>query len=259
MCGEKIEKEINGGYFHWALMEAVENKGYYKNAKTANKYYKELGQEINNLCDTGIVSSKGSKRVSNTCYFKIEDIIKVIKNIPKTIKFQYKLTDVKMTVSNTKNIIGLENKEEKMQEMEKITHHKIETVNHYVGTWNNLRLKMIEKIKEIYTGINKYFASISIIAFLILLMTNATKLSRLYEELIILSSLLILYFSRIFVITFTSTLMFQEALNISYLSSIYNIQYLFGILSIYFLTKSVIKQRKAKIENESNNTNTSAK
>ena len=64
-CGEKIEGEINGGYFHWALMDAVESKGYYKNAKMSDEYYTELAKEINSICDNNIVESRCKKRVSN--------------------------------------------------------------------------------------------------------------------------------------------------------------------------------------------------
>ena len=238
-CGEIIEGEINGGYFHWALMDAVENKGYYQDAKTADEYYTKLAEEINTLCDNNIIESRCGKRISNTCYFDYEDIVEIIKNIPKTIIYQYKLTNVEMKVSNPSNILGVENIEEKKQIMEKMTNQKIETTNHYISKCNIIRLKIIEGIKFIYIFCNKYIVYTSAIFFILFIIINIKKLKDIYEEIIILLGLGILYFSRIFIITFTSTMMFKEALNVEYLSSIYNVQYLFGIITIIFFVKDI--------------------
>lgn len=53
--GEGTYTEIGGGWFHWALMEAMEQAGYYKNAKTANETYQKIADEINNACDKRII------------------------------------------------------------------------------------------------------------------------------------------------------------------------------------------------------------
>lgn len=252
LCGERIEGEINGGYFHWALMEAVASKGYYKNAKMADNYYKELGKEINDLCDKGIVKSKGNKRISNTYYFDLQDILKVIKKIPETVIFQFNLSKVKILVSNPGSVIGVENEKEKRNQMEKITNHKIKTVTHYINKWNNIRLKILESIKECYAFFNKYLLYISVLFFILLVIINIKNLKELYEEIIILISLLSLYASRIFVITFTKEIMFKEALNVPYLSCIYNIQFLFSIITIIFFIQTISRkynERKNKINN----------
>ena len=260
-CGEMIEGEINGGYFHWALMDAVESKGYYENAQLAEQYYTELAEEINQLCDNNIIESKCGKRISNTCYFDYKDIIEVIKNIPQTIKYQYRLSEVKMTVSNPSSSIGIENVTDKINVMEKMTNHKIETVKHYIGKWNNIRLKIIEGIKDVYTLLNQYILYFSIGASIVFVIINIKKLKNIYEELIILGSLILMHLSRIFIVTFTSTMMFKEALNVEYLSSIYNIQYIFAILSLYFLLKNIkyLKKKDRKENGRINNLNTSIK
>ena len=66
---------------------------------------------------------------------------------------------------------------------------------------------------------------------------------------IILISLATLYMSRIFIITFTKEMMFEEALNTSYLSCIYDIQYLFGVMAIIFLIKNVKDKYHSKVKN----------
>ena len=256
VCGEKIEGEINGGYFHWALMDAVESRGYYQNAKMSDEYYFELANEINELCDNNVIEERCKKRISNTCYFNFKDIINVIKNMPRTIKYQYKLTNVNMEVSNINEINVIKDHEENIKAMEKMTNQKIEN-NFYIGTWNLMRLEIIEKIKDIYKFLNKYIIFISIIFVIVFIILNIKKIKDIYEELILIGSIIILYLSRIFIVTFTSTMMFKEALNVGYLSSIYNMQYLFSMLSIYFFIKTVItiKQKGALNENKNNNIN----
>ena len=258
MCGEKIDEEINGGYFHWALMQAVESKGYYQSAKMADNYYKELGKEINDLCDNKTIKSKENKIISNTCYFDFQDIWKVITKIPKTIKYQYGLSKVEITVSNPGSVVGLENEKEKRNQMEKMTNQEIKTVTHYINKWNNIRLKILDVIKDLYACFNKYLIYISTFLFIFFIIINIRDLKRIYEETIILISLLSLYMSRIFVITFSSEMMFKEALNVSYLSCIYNIQFLFSLLAIIFFVQT-IRRKYNERKNKINNTNSSIK
>ena len=60
--GEGTYTEISGGWFHWALMDAMEEAGYYKDAKTANETYLNIAEEINNACDKRIIRIKVKKK-----------------------------------------------------------------------------------------------------------------------------------------------------------------------------------------------------
>ena len=104
------------------------------------------------------------------------------------------------------------------------------------GIWSK-RIRIIEKIEKIYEYINPYLFYISIIATIVFVLCNIKRLKEIYEECIILLAVSSLYASRIFIITFTKEMMFEEALNTSYLACIYDIQYLFGIIAILFLIK----------------------
>lgn len=243
-CGEKNENEINGGYFHWALMEAVESKGYYKDAKTANNYYKQLAEEINKACDEGHLNGRDKKRVSNTCYFTLHDIISVIKEIPHTIKYQYRYEEV--SIEMKQSAILLKNHEEIKKRFENITLQGETNVIKYEKKINNIRINILLLIKKIYEFLNPYLFYISIAFFIIFIIYNIKNIIEVKEEVLILLGLLTIYVSRIFIITFTKTLMYEEALNVSYLSSIYNIQILFALLTIQFLIKGVKRKNIVK-------------
>lgn len=243
LCGEHIKNEINGGYFHWALMDAVEQQGYYINARTSDKYYNELADEINNLCDLGKIEGRKNRIISNTCYFDGQDIIKVFKKLKDTIKYQYSLENVNMQVKYDKFVKKFEY-EYYRDLFQQVTHQESMTEKEYKSYLNSSRLKTIINIEKIYKEINPYIFYISIIMCFTFFIININKIKEHYEQYVLLIGLIIIYISRVFVITFTHELMFKEALNVPYLSSIYNIQYLFSILAIVFCVKSIINKLK---------------
>ena len=246
--GITVEGELTGGYVQWAIMDGVQSLGHYDTATKAEEYYTELADEINKLCDEGVLESRCGEIASNSCYFNIIDLIKLIFKMPESIKYEYSLEDINMMVINPQ-IIGIE---EERQIFEKITNQPIETIGHYVQDGNGIKIKIIQTIKYIFEIINPYLFYISIIIFIILIIVNMRSLKLIYEELVTLIMLACLYLSRIYIITFTKEMMFAEALNTSYLGCIYAIQSLFGILSIYFLIKNLYqkfrKNRKTKIK-----------
>lgn len=249
-CGkEKVGKEITGGYFHWALIDAVALNGYYHDAKIADEYYIGLAEEINELCDQGIIQGRENKRISNTCYFDFKDIINVIKKVPNTIKYQYSFSDVEMKVVNQDYLQISESFKKDKELFEKVTREEIILDKDYyeIGV-NKLRIEIIETIKKMYLFLNPYILYISILCFCIFMIYNIKDLKKVYEKLIILISLILIYITRIFIITFTSQMMFKEALNVPYISSIYNIQYLFCIFSIIFLIQQIYHDNKGKIK-----------
>lgn len=255
--GIKIDGEITGAYVQWALMDAVESLGYYETAIKAEQYYMELADEINKLCDNGTIESRTKKVVSNSCYFDLKDILKTITKMPDIIKYQYSLQGVSMMVVNPREIIGLGLEENKVI-FEKMTNQPIVTMGHYVQKMNAPRIKIIEKIEKIYKCVNPYLFYISIVVAVIFVLCNIKRLKSIYEECIILLILASLYASRIFIITFTKEMMFEEALKVSYIACIYSIQYLFGIISIVFLVTN-LRSRYNERRNRINNINSSSK
>ena len=247
--GIRIEGELTGAYVQWALMDAVETLGYYETAQKAEQYYTELADEINQLCDNGVLESRTNKIISNSCYFDLKDIIQTIFKMPEIIKYQYSLEDITMMVINPGEIIGLEDKKEIF---EKMTNQPVVTMGHYFQENNKIRIQIIEQVEKIYEYINPYLFYISIIVAIIFVLSNIKRLKEIYEELIILIALASLYASRIFIITFTKEMMFEEALNTSYLACIYDIQYLFGVIAIIFLIKDIRRrynERRDRINN----------
>ncbi len=55
-------KEIRGGWFQWALREAAARTGYYRDARTADAYWRKLADEINAACDRGQLAGGPRRR-----------------------------------------------------------------------------------------------------------------------------------------------------------------------------------------------------
>ncbi|MEG0804537.1 MAG: hypothetical protein RSF90_06240, partial [Pygmaiobacter sp.] len=67
--GSVKTKELNSGGIHWAIRKAVGQAGYYKDAKTAESFYKAVATEINAACDAGQLSA-GKERSGIFAPFK---------------------------------------------------------------------------------------------------------------------------------------------------------------------------------------------
>jgi len=65
-CGE-----ITGGFFLWALRDAVAMAGHYKSGATAEAYFFKVAHEIDDACDKGLLKCT-NKRATMTPPFRIE-------------------------------------------------------------------------------------------------------------------------------------------------------------------------------------------
>ena len=241
LSGDGKLSEIQGGWYHWALMEAMERNGYFENATKANEFYEKVAQEINEACDSGqIQNCLSQKRVSNTCRFDIEDILKALKKSPNTIKYQYSLQDVQIEVKNGNNRISKYTKE-KLEFIEEISNTETKQDNMYGNKFGEIRLKTLEIIKIIYTFINKYIFYISIAMYLFVLYRFIREPKRLFEEILIITGIAVLYYCRIFVLTFTSEMMWTSAINTMYMATSYVLQFAFSGLAIIYGSKEIKK------------------
>ena len=235
LCGDGDGKEIQGGWIHWAIIRAVESRGYYKDAKTANDFYKKVAEEINKACDEGVIEAY-PKRISNMGRIDFIDIINTFKKSLVTIEYQNEFYMVKIKG----NIPRVEdnNDIELVNLFKKVTRNEVIDSNTYKENNNENKVKVLNSILEIYQKINPIFFYISIITSIIYIIINVVKKDK-KEYLWILLGLWVLYYSRVYVITFTYETMYTNAINTYYLAPAYVIQLLTSMLAIIFLFKYI--------------------
>lgn len=236
-CGDGKIGEIQGGWIHWAIIKGVDAKGYYKDAKTANQYYKELANEINNAIDEGKIEGYKNKRVTNVPRFNFEDIINSIKKCKDTIRMENNFYLLKIVVQNR-----LSNDLQENEKWKNITREEIDTEITYNGTENQNRLNALKQIKNIYIKINPIMFKISLICVIGLIICSIINHNKIYNEILILLGLAGLYLCRIFIITFTYITMYTDALNTMYLANTYGVQILFSLLAIIFFVQNIRKK-----------------
>ena len=235
MCGDGDSVEIQGGWIHWAIIRAVESKGYYKDAKTANEFYRRVSDEISKACDEGVVDAY-PKRVSNTGRFDVEDIINTFKKSVDTIKYQSKYYLVKIKGTPPRTI--KENDEKIVKTFQNVTNQNVISGDTYKGTENKIKVNVLNNILKTYQKINPILFLVSIFISIIYIINNFIKKDK-KEFVWILLGLWGIYYSRIFIITFTNITMYTEAINISYLAPTYVIQLLISMLTILLLLKNI--------------------
>ena len=236
-CGDGKIGEIQGGWIHWAIIKGVDAKGYYKDAKTANQYYKELANEINNAIDEGKIEGYKNKRVTNVPRFNFEDIINSIKKCKDTIRMENNFYLLKIVVQNR-----LSNDLQENEKWKNITREEIDTEITYNGTENQNRLNALKQIKNIYIKINPIMFKISLICVIGLIICSIINHNKIYNEILILLGLAGLYLCRIFIITFTYITMYTDALYTMYLANTYGVQILFSLLAIIFFVQNIKKK-----------------
>lgn len=247
LCGDGPLLEIQGGWFHWALMEAMESRGYYDNAKEADKFYMTVANEINEACDKGLVECLPNKRVSNTIRFDFDDLIKVFNNTKNTIKYQYNLTAIQVKF-NSLNAVESYVGTQREGAFRNISNSEILTDIAYEGTFNTAKINILETIKNAYQFFNKYIFYISIVLYFVILYKFIREPKRLYEEILILTGIFVLYYCRIFVLTFTETMMWTGGVNSMYMAAAYALQFTFSALAIAWGVKEIkLKEIKNKV------------
>ena len=233
-CGDGQYGEIQGGWLHWALIRAVEEQGYYKDAKTANKYYQELADEINNAIDNGKIEGYQEKRVSIVPKFSYKEILETFIKSEKAIKYQ-----TKYYLVNTEVQWSYKDDEKDVTMWQNVTTSKTDFVEKYTGKFDKLKLEILKNIKIIYEKVNPCLFIISIICLIVEVIYFIRNKEKNYKQILLILGLATLYYCRIFIITFTSITMYSTAMNSMYLANTYGIQILFSLCSIVFCMNNI--------------------
>lgn len=239
-----VDGEIEEGWFMWATVIGLENIGYSDSAKTTNDFLRQATQEINDAFN----DSRLEKKEHKLSIFDKEYIGDFTNNIKEAFIFQITskgTNEIMITPDDTYTSFPTEDVD-KFREITGNISTNSQTYNYFV---DRCKVRLLEKINAIYTKTTPIFFSIGIIIYILLLLRFFIFKPRFtnYKQLIVLTSILLLYFLRIIVIAYTHTALFG-AINTMYLSATYSIQYIFGILAIIFFVQYIYHIKKIKEE-----------
>lgn len=83
--GSAKTKEIGSGGIHWAIRKAAWRAGYYADAKTSERFYRQVAAEINEACDKGLLPA-GPKRSGTFAVFKKEYLAPTFQKFGEQVK-----------------------------------------------------------------------------------------------------------------------------------------------------------------------------
>lgn len=230
--------EIEDGWLMWAVFYALDNHNLTDNAKTMNDYLRQITSEINEAFEDGRLE----KEDNPASIFDKENFDELTNNILMALDFQVTSKrpsikiDVDLMAENTQVEVG------KVTEFNEVTGNISTSPLTYNYKVDNIKVEILKAIASLYEICSKNLFYVGLLIYLLLIIRFLLIKPRFgnYKELLVLTGLLVLYFTRIFVIAYTHTAKFP-AINIAYLGVTYSVQYMFEILALVFGISEIIK------------------
>lgn len=250
--------DFYGGWFMWALRDAVSACGYYENPTKAKTYYERLAKEVNAACDNGFLPVRASKRTTLATPFSHEYITPTIKSAIDAILY---IINYESIYPQTMSIIDfqwgppLTDFESEIKGWELFLNQLAvrDNVENDIDSTNKIYSKRVEKLKHrcsnvlirIYQFINLPVTLISVLTLLILTVLIFYRLHKKmeiykYAEVIILWGLFFTFIGRVLMVAYVHVSSFS-AINAMYLSSSYPIVIIFNCISMYCIYDIVRK------------------
>ena len=243
-----ISGEIENGWFQWAIYDALDKKGYSTDLKTLNNYFRKVTNDINKAFEDG----KLKKEDNPVSIFNKENLNLVFENIKKAFEFQINLEDfeIRQDIDNYVDEGNPDVLKDRKDEFFEISGGFPTNSYTYNYKTDLIKITLLIKIFKIYQVLSKPLFIIGLVIYLLTIIKFLFVKPKFenYKELIILTSLLMLYFIRLVVIAYVETKL-CPGICISYLSSTYSLQFSFDILSLVFLITEISKKIKEKRNN----------
>ncbi len=260
---ERYGDHRSGG-FYWALREAAAANGFYDSPELAKAYFTQLANEINGLCDAGLVSSRAA-RSSVTPPLDLRFVPPVAQEWVKNLLFCVTFQDCEPT-----SLVSIGEYESQLAPMEDYLHEEVLLAYRenselpYYSLWQRACFFILEAIAWVYR--------IAIPVMLLCatawqaLAARATFKRKDEKEngdekrlvWLLMLGLLFLFLLRAAMIAFTSVSSFQIGIYVMYLATVHPIMILYACLGTGFLVKDLQKggqfahflDRKRKLAHE---------
>ncbi len=233
--GTPSPTDIRGGFFMWALRQAVQERGSYRDAVETEAFYGRIADEVNAACSDGRLKC-GRERASLSLPFRREYISLGAESYWKALRLMVEWGDIKVFNMPSSG------PEDRMVIFEDMTRTRI---NQLMGDTSEPRLKnqalldqarfaMINKVMAAYRAVSPYVTITALATFLLIciLEFRARALSPMLVVLVALLALIFVRLALLVVINITSF----DAMRVRYFLPVYPLLLLFWFLSISHAT-----------------------
>ena len=235
----RVRGDYEGGWFFWAVRDAVQKQGYYLNAATAEQYYVRLANEINSACDTGKLVCDQGKQASLFAPFTKKTILPTLSKIPQAVSYI-------ATLQGLEEVRATRHAEYSPDKEAMADYYGVRYSSGEVNVGVRIKDKLLAFIGFIYKIINPILF-VSALGLLLWFTIGLKNSSRYWREVLISWGLLMLMATRVFLITYVDVTSFP-AIGTIYFSSLYPIMFLFEGMLVIILIKTLgdVRYRKAK-------------
>lgn len=232
-------RQVEDGFFLWALREAVTKSGYYENAQKANEFYKNVAEELETGFDNGQLrrrSTMPSALMSpwRDAYWQTLPVA-FIDTMRYVVSFEAIETSMTDSIDDGKNGIQL---------FEEITNSPARYQGERIPLRDQIRIAFLNGITKVYQLIGGFMFVLSILSYVVISILTLLKTWRknynLLDCWLILSALLFSAFVLALGLAYTDISAYV-AISYWYLAGAYPLVIAFNVLAIYKITEVIVK------------------
>ncbi|MCL2221845.1 MAG: hypothetical protein FWC20_06665 [Oscillospiraceae bacterium] len=253
--------DFYGGWFFWALRNAVAEAGYYEHPLYAREFYERLAREINDAIDEGLLPAQAGRRSTLAPPFTRRHIVPTLEATVEAIKFvsNFERFYISFTHQQQEPHFGA-HYAQRIRNMEIYTHQLSSYNSHETNAYsrfNMFKFRISNWILNIYRFISPPLTSLSLLTLLLLTISTIRSLVKksaplFYREVIVLWGLLLIFILRAFMVAFVHISSFF-AISHHYLATNYFTLIAFNVIAIVCLityvksmvARSIVKRNAA--------------
>lgn len=241
-------RQVEDGFFFWALREAVANAGYYENAVKADDFYKNVAQEL----EAGFANGELERRPTMPSAlmspwrdeFSQELPIAFLKTVNYVVSFEAIKTSITDSIDDGKSGVLL---------FEEITNDQARINGEAISLSDQIRIALLNGVTGIYRIIGAVAFIGALLAYgLISVFILIKKLRNKYELMdcwLVLSALLFSACVLVGGVAYTDISAYV-AISYWYLAGAYPLIIAFNVIALYKITEIFVKVRYKKTKTE---------
>lgn len=231
----RAKGDYEGGWFFWALRQAVQEQGYYLNAAKAEAYYVRLAKEINSACDTGKLSCEYGERASLSAPFSAKTILPTLQKAPQGLSYA-------VFLQGSENVHAAQAADYSPDKDAMADYLGVRYASDQVNIGVRIKDKVLKGIAVLYKLLSPVLFATAVVSLLWL--TLRLRVQAEYWRVVLIGwGLAMLIVVRILMVTYVDVTSFP-AIDTLYFSSLYPVLFLFeGLLTISGIT-SLIDMRR---------------
>ena len=232
-------RQVEDGFFFWALREAVANSGYYENAEKANEFYKRVAVELETAFDNGQLNRRSTMPSALMSPWRDEYWQTLpaafIDTVEYVVSFQAIKTSMTDSIDDGKNGIQL---------FEAITNSPARYAGERIPLRDQVRIAFLNGITGVYQLIGGLMFGLAVLSYSILSVLTLLKTWRkkynLLDYWLVLSALLFSACVLAIGVAYTDISAYV-AISYWYLAGAYPLIIAFNALAVYKITEVMVK------------------